>query len=162
MFKLKVFCGVTIVLLTFFSFPFYSYGARGFPTSTCPNIFRYHYDESLAQWYGMILIRSPPPLGHPMELVVYLSVKSPMKVDYLGAVELLETRAESIENIRRGHAVRYRVRFPLLPALPKVTRIVLNNWMICSGPPGKSISLTLYNKCTVRFVQFEKLLCAVK
>lgn len=132
-------CTLLISLLTYLQLPLYTDGAiRGFPSSACPNIFHYQYDEKISQWFGIILIRSPPPLGHPMELIVFLSIKSSIKPDYLGAMELMESRAESIENIRRGHPVRYRVTFPMLPTLPKVNRIVLNNWIICTGQLGKN------------------------
>lgn len=57
---------------------------------------------------------------------------------YVGSVEPRGTKEEALQEVRFNQLVRYRVRFPLQNPLPKLTQIVVNEQVLCIGPPGLS------------------------
>lgn len=57
-------------------------------------------------------------------------------------MELLDTRQESLQNLRKNRPIRYRIRFPSTASVPRVTKIVLNNWIVCHGPPETGFYVT--------------------
>lgn len=58
---------------------------------------------------------------------------------YVGAIELVGTKQAALQNIINGRPIRYIVRFPLPEPIPKLTSLVYNKQVLCTGPPGKSM-----------------------
>ncbi|KAK9753134.1 Serine protease gd N-terminus [Popillia japonica] len=100
--------------------------------SPCPNIFEYSMDEN-QRLFGKIKLDIPP--GSNIVLNVELSVGNSVQ-DYNGNIELTYGRAKAVDEIMSGRPLYYNVFFPLWRVFPpRVTKILVNGELICSGPP---------------------------
>lgn len=48
--------------------------------------------------------------------------------------------SKSLQNITLGQNIRYVVNFPLQHRIPKLTKILYNGQLICSGPAEQSLN----------------------
>uniref|UniRef100_A0A336M0I6 CSON009299 protein n=1 Tax=Culicoides sonorensis TaxID=179676 RepID=A0A336M0I6_CULSO len=104
-------------------------------SSPCPNYFRYESDGY--QTYGVIEV-PPVQLGTNLNLNVQLSIGAKLPNNYYGSLELLGSQNAALQNILSGRNILYKVTFPLQRPLPKLTQILYNGKLICSGYPEQS------------------------
>ena len=45
----------------------------------------------------------------------------------------------AIQEIQQRRPIKYKIRFPVQSPLPKLTQILYNNDIVCTGSPGMSI-----------------------
>lgn len=57
-------------------------------------------------------------------------------------MSLVKSREDARNDILSNRPLLYRVQFPVQNPVPKVTAIMYNNKLICSGPPG---NVTFYH-----------------
>lgn len=100
--------------------------------SPCPDFFQYRYEQN--QYFGAIEL-PPPPIGTTLKIYVNFSVRSSLPGSFYGSIKLNGTREETLSDIIKGNNVRYKVTFPVPWPLPKLTSIIFNNQIICTGPP---------------------------
>lgn len=120
-------------------------------SSPCPEYFRYVNDASGT--HGIIEVPSRPP-GETLHIRIELSLKALVQhvscMEFLfelliqttfysgnnqyGSMELLDPPNVVEQSIRSGQNLRYKVTFPLQNPLPKLTQILYNGQLICSGP----------------------------
>ncbi|KAJ8921254.1 hypothetical protein NQ315_013726 [Exocentrus adspersus] len=102
-----------------------------FLESPCPNIFQYKYDENRLL-FGMIQIDCPET--NKIQLNVELSVGNTVE-GYNGNIQLLNSKEKVIEDVMNRRPISYKVYFPAWNNIPpKVTKILVNGNLICSGP----------------------------
>ncbi|KAM8702984.1 hypothetical protein ACLKA7_005343 [Drosophila subpalustris] len=117
--------------------------AQQLPPIACPQYFQYLAFNG--QIIGHISIEHDP-LFEVNNLVVEFSQRGAYDWSYVGSLSLWDDQATTTSNIRNGEPINYRVDFPIPSSPPKLTRIQLNNEVICSarqyGRPRTAISLT--------------------
>lgn len=55
---------------------------------------------------------------------------------YVGEISLAKDRQSAVNDIANGQPILYRVRFPIQNPVPKLTAILYNDQLICTGPKG--------------------------
>ncbi|XP_015432526.1 PREDICTED: serine protease gd-like [Dufourea novaeangliae] len=98
-----------------------------------PNYFRYIADKQAGEFNGHIEIPSPPK-RIPLELRVTLGIAVSLQTKYNGKLELAQSRKQSVTAVEQGTPLRYNINFPVQHPLPTVTKIWLNNRLICTDP----------------------------
>lgn len=48
----------------------------------------------------------------------------------------MKDKESTANDVKLGFPIRYHVRFPLQNPLPKVTAVILNDKVLCTGPKG--------------------------
>uniref|UniRef100_A0A336MBZ6 CSON009297 protein n=1 Tax=Culicoides sonorensis TaxID=179676 RepID=A0A336MBZ6_CULSO len=98
----------------------------------CPEFFQYKYDQQERQYVG-ILELPPPELGQNVKLNVNLQIRVPLPGKYYGTLETIGTRESIIRDIIARRNVRYKIKFPLQNPLPRVSSIIYDSRIICTG-----------------------------
>ncbi|XP_072394379.1 serine protease gd-like [Diabrotica undecimpunctata] len=99
--------------------------------SPCPSIFRYQYDNQNGL-YGEIQIIVPTSTNKVI-LNLEMSIGNAVQ-GYNGKIEVINPKATAI-NISNGRPLVYYVYFPSWQNIPpKITQIVVNGNLICTGP----------------------------
>lgn len=101
--------------------------------SPCPEFFQYKYDYNLNQYYGYLEI-PPQPLGTTMTTIVNLTLRTRLIGRFNGSISTIHSQKNVLRDIALGNTVKYRVMFPMKWPLPRLTSIISNNQVICSGP----------------------------
>ncbi|CAO1416134.1 unnamed protein product [Diamesa tonsa] len=107
--------------------------------SSCSDIFQYVNEGREKQ--GLITFDNPEPIAE-IHLKIQLSVSAALTSKYVGALSLVKNREDARNDIMNNRPLLYRVQFPVQNPLPKVTSILYNNRLICSGPPDRGSYVT--------------------
>ncbi|CAG9768067.1 unnamed protein product [Ceutorhynchus assimilis] len=100
--------------------------------SPCPGVFQYHNDEN-GNLVGAVKVDQTDVDGR-VQLDIELSVGNGVQ-GYNGKIVLADERQKVINAIMHRNPIYYRVLFPSWQNIPpKVTKIVVNGNLICSGP----------------------------
>lgn len=100
--------------------------------SPCPEFFQYKYDRNLGRYYGHLEI-PPQPLGTTMTTIVNLTLRTRLVGRFNGSISTFHSQGHALRDIALGNTVKYRVIFPMKWPLPRLTSIISNNQVICSG-----------------------------
>uniref|UniRef100_W8CEB5 Serine protease gd n=1 Tax=Ceratitis capitata TaxID=7213 RepID=W8CEB5_CERCA len=115
--------------------------AQEIPAIPCPNYFQYLNTGN--QYIGRITLPNIP-LGKS-RLDVRFSQRYPVQSNYFGRLSLYEDQQTTFNNLANGLPVSYRVDFPLVNVVPKLTRIDVNGVTVCAAdeypPPSTALDL---------------------
>ncbi|XP_063708617.1 serine protease gd-like [Culicoides brevitarsis] len=98
----------------------------------CPEFFQYKYDQTERQYFGYLEL-PPPELGQNVKLNVNLQLRVTLPTKYYGTLEAVGTRESIIRDIIARRNVRYKIRFPLQNPLPRISSIIYDSKIICTG-----------------------------
>ncbi|XP_059485355.1 serine protease gd-like isoform X2 [Neocloeon triangulifer] len=103
------------------------------PRDTCPNYFAYNSDTS-----GGTLSIPPPQGANRVNLVVEYMVHVPLDNSYRGHLSLAEHENEINRRLQSNNRspIKYQLKFPVRFPLPYLTKIIVNNEMLCNYVPG--------------------------
>lgn len=101
------------------------------PISPCPETFIYQFNG--IDWYGVIDITDGIVFGGSNLLTVNFAYPIVLETSFLGSLELLKSREETIQDILKNDPIKYLVKFPIQTTLPKIVSIDLNNQIICKA-----------------------------
>uniref|UniRef100_A0A0A1WV43 Serine protease gd n=1 Tax=Zeugodacus cucurbitae TaxID=28588 RepID=A0A0A1WV43_ZEUCU len=115
--------------------------AQEIPSIACPNYFEY-----LKYGNGNIgRITLPNVSGGTTRLDVRFSQRYPVQSNYYGRLSLFHDQQSTLNNLARGLPITYRVDFPFLNVVPKLTRIAINGVTVCAAseypPPSTALDL---------------------
>ncbi|XP_029666355.1 serine protease gd-like isoform X3 [Formica exsecta] len=82
---------------------------------------------------GQIQIPTPPK-NVELHLKVALSIAVALSTNYVGQLELAQSKEESVRIVQQGRPLLYHIHFPLRQPNPLLTGIWFNNQQYCSGP----------------------------
>lgn len=116
--------------------------AQQSPNSPCPRIF--HYETDGVQWYGIIKLPSPP-FGSVLKLNLKMSIRTKLPTKYAGRIEMLGERSDILQQLLKRGTLKYKVHFPLLTIIPRITSVIFNNQVFCTGPPAGGNVVTSIN-----------------
>ncbi|XP_077298835.1 serine protease gd-like [Arctopsyche grandis] len=108
------------------------------PQSPCPRIFQYEYYD---RWYGFIGIPAPN-YGTNIRIQLKMTVGTNLPSQYVGRIDLIDTKEELDQKLYYGGTIRYRVHFPLRFPVPSVDKIKYNGRTICAGSPNQNLFYT--------------------
>lgn len=61
--------------------------------------------------------------------------------NYVGQLELAQSKEESVRIVQQGRPLLYHIRFPLRQPIPLLTGIWFNDQQYCSGPRGEYLTV---------------------
>ncbi|XP_041971958.1 serine protease gd-like isoform X2 [Aricia agestis] len=100
-------------------------------SSPCPEIFKYVSDQNGV--YGRLKIQ-PSESVQSITVKINLTVAARLPTNYVGSIEPLGVEMQLLESYNRGSPISYRVNFPVISPLPKITSLTVNNKVLCYGP----------------------------
>ncbi|XP_032527396.1 serine protease gd-like isoform X1 [Danaus plexippus] len=108
--------------------------------SPCPDYFGYRQDSGGI--YGLITIKS---FGVVSSLLVRanFTIAGRLPSTYAGSLQPIGTELYLLRDFNRGKTLEYRVSFPVVSPLPRLTSISVNDKLVCYGP-GDSIGEVQY------------------
>lgn len=99
--------------------------------SPCPDHFQYVTENDQIK-HGLVTIDCPE--DNVIHLHIGLSVGNNVQ-GYNGHLELASTREQTIDDVMHRRPINYILNFPYwINTPPRVTKIVVNGKMVCSGP----------------------------
>ncbi|XP_072748640.1 serine protease gd isoform X1 [Anoplolepis gracilipes] len=101
--------------------------------SSCSQYFTYIIEPTTNEVMGQIQISSPPK-NVELHLKVALSIAVALSTNYVGELELAESKEESVRIVQQGGPLLYHIHFPLRQPIPLLTGLWFNNQQYCSGP----------------------------
>ncbi|XP_029666346.1 serine protease gd-like isoform X1 [Formica exsecta] len=101
--------------------------------SPCSQYFTYIIDPATNEMMGQIQIPTPPK-NVELHLKVALSIAVALSTNYVGQLELAQSKEESVRIVQQGRPLLYHIHFPLRQPNPLLTGIWFNNQQYCSGP----------------------------
>ncbi|XP_011630885.1 serine protease gd-like [Pogonomyrmex barbatus] len=109
--------------------------------SPCPQYFQYIMDPETNEVLGQIEIPSPPK-NVQLHIRVIFKINTQLPTRYVGRLELLRSKEESVRDVEQGRSLMYRLYFPLRNPISSVIGIWFNGEQYCSGPdpPGNFIT----------------------
>ncbi|CAO1412374.1 unnamed protein product [Diamesa serratosioi] len=107
--------------------------------SSCSEGFKYVENDGETQ--GLITFENPESYAE-IHLKIQLSIAVPLTSKYVGLLSLVKNREDARDDILNNRPLLYRVQFPVQNPVPKVTAIMYNNKLICSGPPDQGSYVT--------------------
>ncbi|XP_022910323.2 serine protease gd-like [Onthophagus taurus] len=117
--------------------------------SPCPEIFEY-FQDNRGELSGKILVRSTnePEITLKVELSVGNSVQG-----YNGKIILDYSKEKIINDILSSRPLLYKVEFPVWRRFPpRITKILLNGRLICSGQPLNIKAVPVLTTITLQHV----------
>ncbi|XP_012252479.2 serine protease gd-like isoform X1 [Athalia rosae] len=100
--------------------------------SPCPQIFRYVRDDRTGEIQALLEIHGVQQ-GVALHVMLELSIAAALPTQYVGKIELESPKDQSVEAIRQGRPLVYRVYFPIQKPVPLVMTVIFNNREYCSG-----------------------------
>ncbi|XP_029163174.1 serine protease gd-like isoform X2 [Nylanderia fulva] len=100
--------------------------------SPCPEYFMYISDPATNEVMAQIQIPSPPK-NVELHLKVALSIAVGLSTNYVGQLELAQSKEESVRTVQQGRPLLYHLHFPLRQPLPLLTGLWFNHQQYCSG-----------------------------
>ncbi|XP_059477553.1 proclotting enzyme-like [Neocloeon triangulifer] len=108
------------------------------PRSPCPEYFTYQSDNYGSGKKGVLSIQ-PPSDSTVITVLLELVLNTRLNEnDFTGSLDLAENKDLVVQRLQQGDRspIIYRVTFPLQNPLPSITKIVVNNRVVCSANPG--------------------------
>ncbi|XP_050459471.1 serine protease gd-like isoform X2 [Cataglyphis hispanica] len=109
--------------------------------SPCSQYFTYITDPATNEMMGQIQIPNPPK-NVELHLKVTLSIAVALSTNYVGQLELAQSKEESVRIVQQGRPLLYHIRFPLRQPIPLLTGIWFNDQQYCSGPRATGYIVT--------------------
>ncbi|XP_017091619.2 serine protease 42 [Drosophila bipectinata] len=129
---------------------------QNLPHISCPGIFQYL--SYRGQVIGLLTLYLD---SRAEENVVSIELSQPGRnsASDPGDLTIIESEDEVIFRLRNNEPIRYRIDFPTAGVIPKLTKVSVNDVVICQSSPfrGKStkLSLSRYLKTTIPLVPLQ-------
>ncbi|KAG6449751.1 hypothetical protein O3G_MSEX006202 [Manduca sexta] len=97
--------------------------------SPCPSVFEYQADGP--EVFGVVRLKSNGPVSS-VHLRINFTVATHLFSSYVGRIEPIGNE-RALLNFNRGEPLTYRVHFPVMSPLPRLTHLIVNGNVLCYG-----------------------------